>query len=949
MAAPEVTGRDAERARLLNAIYATDPRNPAWCLIEGAPGSGKTTLLREASRRAAEAGFLVRELTALPGGGTPARRAATLLRDPRPLCLVADDLHTMKPEQSRLVAALLEAHRAGWPGSRAFLLLASAGPSPDETTMALRTHADAAGTRLVITGLPLASLARVLRDHGRPAEDEELEALHERSGGNPGLALAEIGLRSDPEPGIVAMLDGLAELQRAMVETLALARDRKTPCAVAEMASGLLGRPRPSTAEVEAIVEVLRPLLDGDGEDLRLASGRWREVIRSRMSDDRRVRLHQLMAERTSGLTRARHLVAAAGPGPDQALAADLEAQAHAALQDGDYAGACDHLLLAISVSARPDLPRRVAHASYLMAISERPAVIGELIPWIGVFGDSPMADFMRAGIAFFQGHLGEARRRLTVLLKRSASTVAPAAGDAVPAAHDTVPVADDGGTDGTDGTDGGHRATAPGSLNDQNTPAGPACEHSPDGADPLLRWRMLLLMAVVESADGDEPAAFRFTQEAMSLNVVPGNPVDAALDRVLTMQWAYALWGAGRLTEAFAVLDGFLRTDTGTAEHVDGRFLRGYARFYAGRTAEALADMRRAADAPRRFLAPAPLQRGTAEQAIVEFHTGRWGDAVLRAQSVLDMARASRDWRGVASSHAVLGMAAAAHADESGAVEHLDWLTHHMSTASLLPRVNAVSALAWVARLASDPEHVLDVIGRLSTSALVALTDTVGLVAWRALEIEALIDLGRTAEAERRLQEFSARLRTHPGAPLPHGHPAALRGALALARDDPAAARSAYEAAAGLSAEFPYAQARALHSLGRADRVLGDHPGADAALRRARDIFARLGAVPELTAVESRLLSVSGRYATLTPRERDFAYLISQGRTNRDIAAELFVSVKTVEYHVSNILTKLGLHSRRDLWTAAAVTAQRVTPPGPVSHPRARPARPAGPRSPQR
>jgi len=105
----------------------------------------------------------------------------------------------------------------------------------------------------------------------------------------------------------------------------------------------------------------------------------------------------------------------------------------------------------------------------------------------------------------------------------------------------------------------------------------------------------------------------------------------------------------------------------------------------------------------------------------------------------------------------------------------------------------------------------------------------------------------------------------------------------------------------------------------------------ADSQLEAARNIFAQLGAAPELSDVKSRLLSVAGRYATLTPRERDIAYLISQGRTNREIAESQFVSVKTVEYHVSNLLPKLGMSSRRELWTAAAVASTRTHPPDQV------------------
>ncbi|OJU85082.1 MAG: hypothetical protein BGO11_15855 [Solirubrobacterales bacterium 70-9] len=51
-----------------------------------------------------------------------------------------------------------------------------------------------------------------------------------------------------------------------------------------------------------------------------------------------------------------------------------------------------------------------------------------------------------------------------------------------------------------------------------------------------------------------------------------------------------------------------------------------------------------------------------------------------------------------------------------------------------------------------------------------------------------------------------------------------------------------------------------------------------------------------------------------LTPRERTVAQLVAQGRTNRDVAAQLFVSVRTVEFHLRNVFAKLDISSRIEL-----------------------------------
>ncbi|TQS18979.1 response regulator transcription factor [Microbispora sp. KK1-11] len=63
---------------------------------------------------------------------------------------------------------------------------------------------------------------------------------------------------------------------------------------------------------------------------------------------------------------------------------------------------------------------------------------------------------------------------------------------------------------------------------------------------------------------------------------------------------------------------------------------------------------------------------------------------------------------------------------------------------------------------------------------------------------------------------------------------------------------------------------------------------------------------------------SAEEREFGLTPRERDVLRLVADGRTDRQIAEELFISVKTAGAHVSNILAKLGVRSRVQAATAA-------------------------------
>jgi DNA-binding NarL/FixJ family response regulator len=79
-----------------------------------------------------------------------------------------------------------------------------------------------------------------------------------------------------------------------------------------------------------------------------------------------------------------------------------------------------------------------------------------------------------------------------------------------------------------------------------------------------------------------------------------------------------------------------------------------------------------------------------------------------------------------------------------------------------------------------------------------------------------------------------------------------------------------------------------------------------------ARSVFERLGARPDLARLEApATLAHPGSENPLTVRELHVLRLISKGRTNREIAEELCLSERTIDRHVTNILTKLDVRSR--------------------------------------
>lgn len=138
--------------------------------------------------------------------------------------------------------------------------------------------------------------------------------------------------------------------------------------------------------------------------------------------------------------------------------------------------------------------------------------------------------------------------------------------------------------------------------------------------------------------------------------------------------------------------------------------------------------------------------------------------------------------------------------------------------------------------------------------------------------------------------------------------------GAIALAEGKPQEAlgplRRAFEAWTGIDAPHESARVRVL--IGSACQRLGDAETTALEFAAARAVFEELGARPELIWLDRLATSSADPQAhPLSPREFDVLRLIASGFTNKTIAARLFVSERTIDRHVSNILTKLNVPSR--------------------------------------
>jgi ATP/maltotriose-dependent transcriptional regulator MalT len=137
----------------------------------------------------------------------------------------------------------------------------------------------------------------------------------------------------------------------------------------------------------------------------------------------------------------------------------------------------------------------------------------------------------------------------------------------------------------------------------------------------------------------------------------------------------------------------------------------------------------------------------------------------------------------------------------------------------------------------------------------------------------------------------------------------ALARGRVQLARQDPVTAGATLHDALQLwqELEIPYEEATTRTVLAKARRDAGDEAGARESFAAARALFDQIGVRLDGTEATGRPALPGG----LTEREAEVLRLVASGLANKEIAAELHLSAKTVSRHLTNIFTKIGVSSR--------------------------------------
>jgi DNA-binding CsgD family transcriptional regulator len=223
---------------------------------------------------------------------------------------------------------------------------------------------------------------------------------------------------------------------------------------------------------------------------------------------------------------------------------------------------------------------------------------------------------------------------------------------------------------------------------------------------------------------------------------------------------------------------------------------------------------------------------------------------------------------------------------------------------------------LAMIDLTAGRPDEAAD---RLFTLTAPGRPDINRFLALEAIPdaVEAGARAGRPAEAAQRLEAFRS-LAT--AAPTPGRQALLARCEALLGERDPDEAFA--EAIAAAMPLPPFQRARTELLYGEWLRRERRRIDARGHLRNALELFRTLGAVPWAERAEAELRATGetarkrdvSAVEQLTPQELQIAGLVNQGLTNKEIAAQLFLSPRTVEYHLRKVFTKLGIASRAEL-----------------------------------
>ncbi|MGW5648375.1 AAA family ATPase [Saccharopolyspora sp. NPDC003752] len=743
------------------------------------------------------------------------------LAERAPVLVAVDDAHDV--DRASMTALLFAARRLA--DRPIGMLFAVRDPAPRAV--------DSAGlAELRLSGLDGESAARLLDALGTPVDGPTRDRLVAATAGNP-LALTTLGRSADRDrlalDGAVPVAAALraaftAQLQALPAETqaaLLIAAADDTGCL--DLVESLGGPLDP--AERAGLIEV-------SGGRLRFAHPLARAATYSSATSSEIGRAHRRIAAALAATDppRARWHRCLATAGPDEALAAELETDAHDAEARGGLAATASVLLHAARLSpAEADQERRTAAAAH---------------------------------VAWKSGHVGLARTLLsrisenTPTLVRTRGLVELYSSDQVTALHFLRRHA--------------RAAQLPDQAGELFFLAADAALH----ADRLGDARRLARQ--VADLPGFRDYG-RWLADVLELRVVDAEPwevFDAAPEPV--RRSGAHRWLLPMLLNRFG-RDPWAAREFGLAAHEQLRTTG--------------------------MLAISAIALPWLVE--LELRLGLWADAAEHAEEGLHLARDTGQRPREADFLSQLALLAAWRGDTSGCRRHAQLaLERAIPVHNNLAAAQATWALA-VSELASgDVEQASDRLTALSAPGLPQAHEHIARLA-AADAVEAHVRAGRVE----RVVETS----------IDPANPTWLQAVLHRCRALAGDSEKHYRLSTSDVDDFPFERARGSLLHGQWLRRERRPAEARAELRVGIDLFESLGARQwaELARGELRACGGSaprGDVAALTAQEREVAVLAARGLSNRDIAAQLFISHRTVGYHLHKVFPKLGIAGRGQL-----------------------------------
>jgi ATP/maltotriose-dependent transcriptional regulator MalT len=894
-------GRSAELARVAEVIEQVEAGQPWLVSIEGEPGVGKTALARHClagpvahgwrvlSARAdlAETDLdfgLADQLLRAAGAVSPLAGAAAppasngagvssfavgaQLIDMvgGPLAIFLDDLQWADRKSTEALTFMLRRLTV----DPVLAVVTFRGP---------RDRLDGAAQRLLssvesqldisLRGLgpdEVASLIGALRPESLTGE--VTERLYQDTGGHPlylrtllnegsGLKPGAAGRRALPRSLAAAVSDqlrGLPPDSRAALEMLAVLNQR-----VPLVQLGQAAQVASPSAAVEPAVAA--GLVDWEPEEpvcpVEIRHQLVREAIYAGITPTGRHQLHARAAELVSEGAAWEHRVAALDR-PDEHLAAQLEALAAQEAADGRLALAATHLQWASDISPeRADRERRLLTAALHLMLAEeyRGRALREAVE---ASSPSPLRSCVLGTMAFSVGVLAEAERWFTDALAQAQR-------------------------------DPGQEALA-----------------------ALIANRLAGTYTLLGAGE----KVIRFGQQALDSGCL--DPAAASQTRALVAIGASHLSGPQAALAELAQLPA----DPVRVGPVDADALtfRGVFHLLAGDLGRAVADLTAVLALVRRGATLTLGLRAYFYLAMAQYLAGSWDDVLLTAEQGFSAAAIHSRQFELPILHLAAGCVPASRGVTAEAERHAQLAEEAAASVDYgQERVYAGMARALVSQAAGDYLGMADALGAWQDASALDGRSRVYAVLWRPLLAEGLVGSGQLEAAAVVLAQLRA-----DSNQAGYLRPALawLEGWLAEQRGDPEQALLLYQQGeyhTGPASPVYTARLRLAH--GRLLRRTGQRRPAVDHLRQASEVYQALRAAPFLARADEELAAChlpgparKQSALTLTSRETEVAHLVGRGLSNPEIAAELFISRKAVEYHLGNVYAKCGLRGRQEL-----------------------------------